>query len=69
MQDTCEIRSGRNGVFDCQRAAVGAWQFDIAYSPRLEAVMVCRWHANHFARKGHWDVEKAFRPFSNIGAK
>jgi hypothetical protein len=64
MSQTCEIRSGTNGVFDCQRPAIGAWQFDYASGAKLGAVKVCRWHANHFTRKGHWDVSKAFQVFS-----
>jgi len=66
MQKTCEIRSGHNGVFDCTRQAVGSWLFDIEYKSRSQAVMVCRWHANHFARKGFWDVTRAFKPLEEV---
>ena len=62
MTETCEIRSGHNGVFDCQRPAVGAWQFDHASGAKWPAVKVCRWHANHYTRAGHWDVAVAFTP-------
>ena len=59
--DTCEIRSGLNGVWDCAKVAIGTWQFDHAYGATEKPVKICRWHANHFTRKGHWDVQVALK--------
>ena len=61
---TCEIRSGRNGIWDCTKAAIGTWQFGTYSDPFLGPVKVCRWHANHFTRKRIWDVSVALKEFS-----
>jgi hypothetical protein len=59
--ETCEIRSGKNGILDCAKIAIGTWQFGTAADPYLEPLKICRWHANHFTRKGHWDVQVALK--------